>query len=235
MKPRISIAMILTAMVPLAVGFAALANPTAFWEGAIFLLTMVVMFAAVLGVCYRRKAERAFWVGFSLFGWGLFLVSWDLNLAIRPTTEMWSSFGAASEQGQLPFTALVRNLVDTLQLSRSAVPKSIGERVQVQWGSGASYYPSTVSDIKDGQYKIRYDSDQQGRWDEWVGMNRIKSDGLARCYRIAEMLFLLLFAIAGGVIGVYFCVTGRPSEPAAESSKSSGARADHPNAHSGPA
>ena len=178
MKPRISIAMLLAAMVPIAVGFAALANPTAFWEGAIFLLTMVVMFAAVLGVCYRRKAERAFWVGFSLFGWGLFLVSSDVKFSIRPGASVQYSFGTATEQGDMPLTALVRNLVDTLQLNRSTVPKSIGEKVQVQWGSGANYYPSTVSDIKDGQYRIRYDSDSQGRWDEWVGMNRIKSDGL---------------------------------------------------------
>ncbi len=234
MKPRISIAMLLAAMVPIAVGFAALANPTAFWEGAIFLLTMLVMFAAVLGVCYRRKAERAFWVGFSLFGWGLFLVSSDLNFSIRPINDMWYSYGTAGEHSQMPFPAFVRNLVDTLQLNRGTFPKSIGEKVQVQWGSGANYYPSTVSDIKDGQYRIRYDSDSQGRWDEWVGMNRIKSDGLARCYRIAEMLFMLLFAIAGGVIGVYFFVTGRPGE-LEESNKLSGARAEHPNAHSDPA
>jgi hypothetical protein len=223
MKPRISIAMLLAAMVPIAVGFAALANPTAFWEGAIFLLTMVVMFAAVLGVCYRRKTERAFWVGFSLFGWGLFLVSSDLNLSIRPGASVQYWFGTGNEKDDMPLTALVRNLVDTLQLNRSTVPKSIGEKVQVQWGSGANYYASTVSDIKDGQYKIRYDNDAQGRWDEWVGMNRIKSDGLTRCYRIAEMLFMLLFALAGGVIGVYFFATGRRSEPAAESSKSGGA------------
>ena len=40
MKPRISIAMLLGAMLPIAVGLAALANPTEFWEGAIFLLAM---------------------------------------------------------------------------------------------------------------------------------------------------------------------------------------------------
>jgi hypothetical protein len=134
MKPRISIAMLLAAMVPVAVGFAALANPTAFWEGAIFLFTMVVMFAAVLGVCYRREAERAFWVGFSLFGWGLFLVSSDLKHSIRPGADMWSSFGTASEHDQMRFTAFVRNVVDMLQLNRNTVPKSIGEKVQVQWG-----------------------------------------------------------------------------------------------------
>ena len=223
MKPRISIAMILGAMVPIAVGFAALANPTAFWEGAIFLLTMVVMFAAVLGVCYRRKVERAFWVGFSLFGWGLFVVASDLNLSIQLTSNMRFSFGTAGEQDQMIVPAFVRNLVDTLQLNRNTVPKSIGEKVQVQWGSGASYYPCTVSEIKDGQYKIRYDNDPQGRWDEWVGMNRIKSDGLTRCYRIAEMLFLLLFAAAGGMISVYICNTGRSSEPVAEATKPSAA------------
>ena len=221
MKPRFSIALLLVAMVPIAVGLTALANPTAFWEGTIVIVSMGLLFSAIVGLCYRRGAGRAFWVGFSLFGWGFFLLSSDVNLSIRPGASVRFSFGTAAEQDDMPLTALVRNLVDTLQLNRSIFPKSIGEKVQVQWGSGTYYYPATVSDIKDGQYKIRYDSDPQGGYDEWVGINRIKSDGLARCYRIAAMLFMLLFALAGGMISLYFFATRNPNKPDAESNRSS--------------
>ena len=96
----------------------------------------------------------------------------------------------------------------------------MGEKIQVQWGSRSYYYPATVSEIKENECKIRYDNDPRGTFDEWVGINRIKSDGLARCYRITQRLFMLLFALAGGVIGLYFFASRRPGEPAAESNRS---------------
>jgi hypothetical protein len=223
MRPRILIAMLLGAMVPIALGLTALANPTAFWEGTTFALAILLMFTAILGVCYRREASRAFWVGFALFGWGFFLLSSDMSFSVRSGGSFQFSYGTASEQDDKPVTALIRNLVDTLQLNRGTFPKSVGEKIQVQWGAGAYYYPCTVSEIKDNQYKIRYESDPQGIYDEWVGISRIKSDGLVRCYRIAHMLFMLLFALAGGVIGLYFFVSSRPGERAAEPNRSSGA------------
>jgi hypothetical protein len=223
MRPRISIAMLLGAMVPIALGLTALANPTAFWEGTTFAIGILLMFMAIIGVCYRRGVNRAFWVGFSLFGWGLFLLSSDVSFSTRSGGSVQFSYNTASAQDDMPVTALIRNLVDTLQLNRSTVPKSVGEKIQVQWGAGSYYYPCTISDFKDNQYKIRYDSDPGGTYDEWVGLSRIKSDGLVRCYRIAQMLFMLLFAVAGGVIGVYFFVSRGPGEPAADLNRSSAA------------
>ncbi len=214
MKPRISIAALLGAMLPIAVGMTALASPSAFWEGTIFALTILLLFSAIIGVCYRREASRAFWVGFSVFGWGFFLLSSDVDLSVRSGAPFqFSIFGSGADNQDKPLTALVKNLVDTLQLNRRNFPKSVGEKVQVQWGSGSYYYPSTVSAIKENQYKIRYDSDTAGTYDEWVGLERIKSDGLDRCYRIAEMLSLMLFGVAGGMIALYFFVTRRRGEP----------------------
>jgi hypothetical protein len=212
--------MLLGAMVPIALGLTALANPTAFWEGTIFVLTMVLMFSAVIGVWYRREAGRAFWAGFSLFGWGFFILSSDVNFSIRPGAAVRFSFDTDAEQDDMPVTALVRNLVDALQLNRSTLPRSVGERIQVQWGSRSYYYPATVSEIKENECKIRYDNDPRGTFDEWVGINRIKSDGLARCYRIAQRLFMLLFALAGGVIGLYFFASRRPVGADAKSNRS---------------
>ena len=221
MRPRISIAMLLGAMMPIAVVLAALANPTAFWESAIFLLALVMLFSAILGVCYRRQASRAFWVGFSLFGWGFYLLSSDAYLSVRPGASVRFSFNTADDKNDTPVTVLIRNLVDTLQLNRAILRKYVGEKIQVQWGAGSYYYPSSVTEIKENQYKIRYDSDPQGIYDEWVGMNRIKSDGRDRCYRIAEMIFMLIFALVGGVIALYFVVTRRSSEPGEQSVRSS--------------
>jgi hypothetical protein len=152
---------------------------------------------------------------------GVFLLSSDANLSMRAGASVQFSFGTGAEQDDVPVTALVRNLVDTLQINRGTFPRSVGEKVQVQWGSGSYYYPSTVSEIKENQYRIRYENDPQGRWDEWVGIGRIKSDGLARCYRVAQRLFILVFALAGGVIGVYFFATSSRSERAAESNRKS--------------
>jgi uncharacterized protein (DUF58 family) len=61
MKPHISIAALLAGMVPIAVGLAALTNPTAFWEGMVFALTLLTLFTALVGVIYRKGADRAFY------------------------------------------------------------------------------------------------------------------------------------------------------------------------------
>ena len=58
MRPHITIAQLLVVMVPIAVGLAAVANPSAFWEGTVFVLTLLLLFAAILGVIYRTGADR---------------------------------------------------------------------------------------------------------------------------------------------------------------------------------
>jgi hypothetical protein len=89
----------------------------------------------------------------------------------------------------------------------------VGEKIHVQWGGGSYYYPCSVLEIKDDTYKIRYDSDPQGTYDEWVGTDRIKLEDLNRSYRIGESLFVLLFALAGGVIARGFHATRQKKEP----------------------
>ncbi len=80
----------------------------------------------------------------------------------------------------------------------------MGEKVQVQWGGQWTYYPSSILEIKDDKFKIRYDSDPQGASDEWVGIGRIKLVDLDRSYRIGESIFALLFAMAGAIIARCF-------------------------------
>ena len=67
---RFTIGGIMAVVSVLAVGFAALKNADETWAGAMFLLTCSMLGLAVVGAICRQGAERAWWLGFALFGWG---------------------------------------------------------------------------------------------------------------------------------------------------------------------
>ena len=214
MRPRISLAQLLVVMIPIAIGMAAIASPSAFWEGTVFVLTLFLLFAAILGVIHRKGEDRAFWLGFSLFGWGFFLLCSDVSFEFRssslaPSRYYWNE----GEEPDHPVRALTRSLVNLLALNRRFGPRSVGEKVQVQWGGPASYYPSSILETKDGKYKIRYASDPQGAFDEWVGIERLKLVDLDRSYRIGESIFVLLFAMVGAIIARCFNATRKKNNP----------------------
>jgi hypothetical protein len=225
MRPRISIAALLAGMVPIAVGLAALANPTALWEGVVFALTLLTLFTAIVGVLYRRGAGRAFWVGFALFGWGFFVLASDISIEIGSSASIQNGrFWSSETEREQPVSALVRNLVDFVQLNRTSFPRSTGDKVQVLWGNPGTYFPCTVLQINGNQFRIRYDSDPQGTWDEWVGTPRIKSANADRCYRIAELLFALLFGLAGAMIALWFFATSKADQSGTNSDQAAGAQ-----------
>lgn len=211
MKPRISIAQILALMIPVAVGLAALANPSAFWEGTIFALTMILLFTAIVGVIYRNGGDRAFWLGFSVFGWGFYLLCSNFSFEFRASGQLGNMYSPIywgnGQEEDPPVRALIKSVIDYLPFDRKIRPTAVGEKIQVQWGNPTTYYPSSVLEIKADQYKIRYDSDRQGSFDEWVGIARIKMKDPDQTYRIGESLFALLFAFAGAVIARFFHAT----------------------------
>jgi hypothetical protein len=216
MRPHVSIGQLLALMIPIAVGLCAVTNPSAFWEGTVFVVTLILLFTAIVGAIYRKSGARAFWLGFSLFGWGFLLVCSEISFEFRAGNQRGTSYpmyywGNADEEDH-PVRGLTKSLVDVLQLDQRVRPKSVGEKIKVQWGSALTYYPSSVLEIKEDQYKIRYDSDPAGSYDEWVGINRIKLLDLDRIYRIGESLAALSFAHAGAVIARYFHATRKAND-----------------------
>ena len=148
MRHHILIAQLLVVMVPIAVGLAAIANPSAFWEGTIFLLTLILLFAAIIGVAYRKGVNRAFWLGFSLFGWGFYALCSDVSFEFRSSSRAPSRYYWNNAEGHdHPVRAFTQSLVDFLRPSRRFGPRSVGEKVQVRWGAGSYYYPSSVLEI----------------------------------------------------------------------------------------
>ncbi len=69
-KIRFTIGWLMILVLVLAIGLAALKSGDETWAGVMFLLTCGVLGLAVIGAICCREAERAWWLGFALFGWG---------------------------------------------------------------------------------------------------------------------------------------------------------------------
>jgi hypothetical protein len=74
-SPSLSVAGLMGLVLLLAVGFAALRDPAELWAGVFYSLMLVVLLAAALGAALRPGRARAPWLGFALFGWGYFLLT----------------------------------------------------------------------------------------------------------------------------------------------------------------
>jgi hypothetical protein len=72
---RFPIAGLMLAVLVVAVALAALRNASETWSGVMFLLTCGVLCLAIVGVVCRDGPNRAWWLGFALFGWGYLLLS----------------------------------------------------------------------------------------------------------------------------------------------------------------
>jgi hypothetical protein len=74
-KAQLSIAGLMVVVLAASVGLTALRLGTAPWAGATTLATMGALGLGVVGTVCRRGAERSWWLGFSIFGWGyMFLI-----------------------------------------------------------------------------------------------------------------------------------------------------------------
>ena len=76
-------------IVLIAVGFAALKNPTEPVASATFTLTMVMLLLALVGVGFRRGDKQLFWAGFATFGWGT--LAFDLSTGALIPPRLFSS------------------------------------------------------------------------------------------------------------------------------------------------
>jgi hypothetical protein len=75
---RFSIAGLMITVLVVAIGVAALRQSSPMWAGLIFLLTCGVLSLGTVAVAFRRE-YRAWWFGFSLFGWSYLAISlWSL-------------------------------------------------------------------------------------------------------------------------------------------------------------
>ena len=78
---RFHIGTLVILVLVLGVGFAALRESNDFWDSGIFTLTLGGLLISILLAVHQREANRAFWIGFTLFGWAY------LALSLVPSIE----------------------------------------------------------------------------------------------------------------------------------------------------
>ena len=88
-KIRFTIVGLMTLVLAVAVAFAAVRNADPTWSGVLALLTYGTLGVAILGIVFRSGAERAWWFGYFLFGWGyLRLAPWAFSHADGSPTRL---------------------------------------------------------------------------------------------------------------------------------------------------
>ena len=93
---RISIRVLMAFVVFAAVGLAALRNADEVWAGMMLLLAMIAIGVAILGATLMRGAERAWWLGFAVFGGGYLVASLCPMRSDLATTRLLQSVIARS-------------------------------------------------------------------------------------------------------------------------------------------
>ena len=73
-RPRSTIAQLMTLILLIGFGFAALRNANDYWASATFTLAMISILVAPLGAFARKGKARITWAGFAVFGWAYLLV-----------------------------------------------------------------------------------------------------------------------------------------------------------------
>jgi hypothetical protein len=76
---RYSIAGLMAVVLVASLGLAALRSGSGAWAGGFYLLTYGLLALALIGAACRGKAERAWWLGFALFGYGYLRISFSYN------------------------------------------------------------------------------------------------------------------------------------------------------------
>ncbi|WP_422927099.1 hypothetical protein [Singulisphaera sp. PoT] len=114
---RISVAGMMGLPLGMGLVLASLRFPSEITSAIVLLMTLAILGYAILAVIYRTEARRAFWLGFTLFGWGSMALTWESWLgerADRPEVvtsialdhlDVWLHRSADSKSGASSYTA----------------------------------------------------------------------------------------------------------------------------------
>jgi hypothetical protein len=187
---RFNIASLLVIILVLGVGFAALRESSDLWESGIFTLTLGILLISILLAVHRSESNRAFWLGFALFGWAY------MGLTFMPSIE------------SRLITAKALAYLD------SKVPgRSLGFWIADVSGVGSGSPSNQVQNLAFSASGSRLAISSQGQvrlWDATTGKLLSGWSGTtANFVRIGHSLFALLVGWLGGQLSRRLCRTSR--------------------------
>ena len=82
-RPRLTIAQLMTLILLVGFGFAALRNANEFWASATYTIAIISILAALLFALANNGKARMISVGFAVFGWAYLLIDLVPDRSIR--------------------------------------------------------------------------------------------------------------------------------------------------------
>jgi len=192
---RFNIASLLVIILVLGVGFAALREASDLWESGLFTVVLGSLLISILVAVHRTESRRAFWLGFTLFGWIYLAFSLVPSIESRLITTKALAFLDSKVPG--------RSLgIVTVRLS----------------GNGAGSPSNQVQNIAftiDGKQLATSSQGQVRLWDVTTGRVLGGWSGTTENFvRIGHSLFALLVGWFGGLLSRRLCRCSRAQEPA---------------------
>jgi hypothetical protein len=183
---RFSIASLLALVLIVAVGLAALHASTDAWDGGVFALILLTLHTSALLAVHRRGRERAFWMGFTLFGSAYLLAS----LVPSVESRLPSSRGLAYLDSKLVDRVIAVNWAWT----SIAPPGNPSQKIVFTTNEGTR--------AQNGQATVQL-------WDA-TSMPRAGSKGSTENFvRIGHSLLAFLMALVGGHLSQFLFEQGR--------------------------
>jgi hypothetical protein len=193
---RFSIRALMAVIVAAAIGLAALRNADELWAGMMLLAALAAVGVAILGAALMRSGERAWWLGFAVFGGGYLALSVGLSDTFRlelRTTHLLGHLHAVIFASDARYW-----LLEKQELEAELAKKK-------QAAQNSAYDPAVAAMTR----SIRAIQAQ---------MTANKNAGLryGPFQRVGHALFALLAGLVGGTVAVWF-YTKRARAETAES------------------
>jgi hypothetical protein len=204
---RFSMRNLFLAILVLGLSLAVLQWDSPILASAAFTLFLALLALGLTGALCRRGSARAFWIGFTIFGWvyaeGAMPVAGGGS---SPGTLFLGFVSRPYPPSQPPASPV---LLTELLFDYAAVNSQlrVGSKVMAQW-RGGSYYEATITAVNNGEYMAAW---TDGSQPSWVSRNQIEITS-ASGRQAAHSVMAIFFALLGGALAESFFAWGSREE-----------------------
>jgi hypothetical protein len=205
---RFSMRNLLLAVFVLGASLAVLQWDSPILASAAFTLFLGLLGLGLTGAFCRRGAARAFWIGFTIFGWIYAEAAIPVAGSASSPGTWFLGFVSRPYPSSQPAASPV--LLTELLFDFAAVNSQlkVGAKVMAQWRSGG-YYEATISEIKGGEYLATW---TDGSQPSWVLRNQIEITSASGRQAAHSIMAIFLALLGGGLAEAFFARANREEE-----------------------
>jgi hypothetical protein len=163
---RFTIAGFFLVLTLVAFGLAAAVSQSELAGSAAYTLFVGLVCLATAGAILRPLPQRAFWLGFAIFGWTYWMLEYETELppsrSVSPT-RLWILGSGASSNPMEDRPGLVTRHLLQIMATGLTPHREVGAKVMGQW-RGGSYYSGTITQANGDQYLIVWDDGSAPQW-----------------------------------------------------------------------